>query len=65
MRGPAKINFSCCLLSDVFGNAFWKDFEVELEPILGSNWRSESTWKAGMVSNAKESVARFSRTDQN
>ena len=65
MGGPAKIKLSCCLLSNVFGNAFWKDFEVELEPILGANWRSESTWKAGMVSNAKESVARFSRTDQN
>ena len=65
MGVPAKIKLLCCLLSNVLGNAFWKDFEIQLKPILGSNGRSESTWKAAMVSNAKESVAKFSRADQN
>ena len=65
MGRPAKIKVSSCLLSNVFENTFWKDFEVELEPILGAYWRSESIWKAGTMSKAQKSVAEFSRTDQN
>ena len=65
MGCPAKIKVSCGLLSNVFGSTCWKDFEVELEPIMGAYWRSESIWTAGMVSDAQESVAKFSSADQN
>ena len=49
MGGPAKIKLSCCLLSNVFGNRFWKDSGVAMETFLGPNWLSEATSKASVI----------------
>ena len=49
MGGPAKIKLSCCLLSNVFGNRFWKDLGVGMEVFLGLSWPSEATSKASVV----------------
>ena len=54
MGGPTKIKVSCCLLSNVFGNRFWIDFGVWLEPILGPKWPSEATSKASVIKHAHE-----------
>ena len=54
MGGIAKIKFSYCLLSNVFGNRFWKDFGFGLEVILGSNGRSEATGKGRVTKYANE-----------
>ena len=54
MGGPAKIKLSCCLLSNVFGNRFWKDFGVGMEAFLGPNWPSEATSKASVIKYANE-----------
>ena len=54
MGGLAKIKLSCCLLSNVFGNRFWKDFGVWLEPILDPKWPSEATSKASVIKHANE-----------
>ena len=54
MEAGAKIKLSCCLLSNVFGNRFWKDFGLGLEAILGANWPSEATSKASVIKYANE-----------
>ena len=54
MGGTAKIKLSHCLLSNVFGNRFWKDFGCGLEAILGSNGRSEATGKGRVTKYANE-----------
>ena len=46
MGGLAKIKLSCCSLSNVFGNRFWKEFGVGMEVPLDPNWPSEATSKA-------------------
>ena len=47
--GPAKTKLPSCLLSNVFGNWFWKDFGVQSEAILGSHRPSEATSKASVI----------------
>ena len=54
MGGPAKTKLSSCLLSNVLGNLFWKDFGFRSEAILGSNWPSEATSKASVIKYANE-----------
>ena len=54
MGCPAKIKLSCCLLSNVFGNRFWKDFGVGMEAFLGSRWPSEAISKACVIKYANE-----------
>ena len=49
MEGGAKIKLSCCLLSNAFGNQFWKDFGVEIKAFLGPKWPSEATSKASVM----------------
>ena len=49
MGGSAKIKLSYCLLSNVFGNRFWKDFGVGMEAFLGSNWPSEANSRAIVI----------------
>ena len=49
MGGPAKIKLSSCLLSNVFGNRFWKDFGIGMEAFLDPNWPSEATSKASVM----------------
>ena len=49
MGGPPKIKLACCLLSNVFGNRFWKDFGVGMDAFLGPNWPSEATSKASVI----------------
>ena len=48
MGGIAKIKLSCCLLTSVFGNEFWKDLGLVLEASLAFNWHSEATWKGSV-----------------
>ena len=54
MGGPAKIKHSWCLLSNVFGNRFWKDFGVGMEAFLGPNGPSEATSKASIIKYATQ-----------
>ena len=54
MGGPPKIKLACCLLSNVFGNRFWKDFGVGMEAFLGPNWPSEATSKASVIKYTNE-----------
>ena len=54
MEGIAKINFSCCSLSNVFENRFWTGFGCRLEAILGTNWPSEATSKASFIQYTNE-----------
>ena len=54
MGRPAKIKLSYCLLSNVFGNRFWKDFGIGMEAFLDPNWPSEATSKASVIKYANE-----------
>ena len=54
MGSLAKIKLSCCSLSNVFGNGFWKDFGLGMEAFLVSNWPSEATSKASLIKYANE-----------
>ena len=49
-----KIKLSCCLLSTVFGNCFWKDFGVGMEAFLGPNSLSKATSKASAIKYATQ-----------
>ena len=62
MEGIAKINFSCCSLSNVFENRFWTGFGCRLEVILGANWPSEATSKASFIQYANEEESRWGRS---
>ena len=52
-KGP-KIKLSSCLLSNVFGNRFWKDFGIGMDAFLGTNWPSEATSKASVIKYANQ-----------
>ena len=54
MEGIAKINFSCCSLSNVFENRFWTDFGCWLGAFLDPNWPSEATSKASVIKYANQ-----------
>ena len=58
MGGPPKIKLACCLLWNVLGNRFWKDFGVGMEAFLGPNWPSEATSKASVIKYANEEGSR-------
>ena len=53
-EGSAKINFSYCSLSNVFGNWLSTDFGFRLEAVLSPNRPSEATSKASVIKYANE-----------
>ena len=55
--GPSKFKFSCCSLSNVFGNRFWKDFGFEMAAVLGPNWPSEVISRSSVVKYTNEEGA--------
>ena len=62
MEGIAKINFSCCSLSNVFENWFWTGFGCRLGAILRPNWPSEATSKASFIQYTNEEGSRWGRS---